>query len=109
RQDAAWSIKKCDEQVELSTGQRNIFATWIDHRARGRIGDEPLEVVEACCARLRARIMTSTKYCTDAGNEFAWIEWLTEIIVSSDLKTDDPIDIFLQCRKKDDRNVGSRC
>ncbi len=51
-----------------------------------------------------ARVILTTKHRADTGRKLSRIERLAEIIIGADLKTDDTVDVLLQCGEKNDRN-----
>jgi len=98
------------EEVELECGQLDCLVVHA-HQPSAFVDLQPLGPGAGprgwdragSCARVGAR---PAKQGLQASDEFAWREWLGEIVVGADSEPDDPVDLLAACRQHQDVCVG---
>src|SRR5262245_8108412 len=105
-------IEKGDQQGVLAFGQC--------YGSAGRVGEPPSLAVELPAAKSKAAALgiesrrgtshiETSQYRADTREQFAQIEWLSQIIVGTEFKSNDTIDIVAAVTSNDDdRHVRAR-
>src|ERR1700704_6172735 len=104
REHSSGPRHQCMQEIEFSGGQVQQPTARINTPPQSRLQLEAFETVFPGRMRNLARVILTTKHRADTGRKFARIEWLAEIVIGANLKTDDTVDVLLQCGEKNDRN-----
>jgi hypothetical protein len=110
RHNLARSLNKNKQKIELDTGELDDVAC-LPHDAGAGI---QLDVIDDNASGRRPDCLGgdtlpgSAKNRVDAGEEFAGIEWLWEVVVRAEFETHDAVDVLPLGGKHEHRNVRFR-
>ncbi len=84
------SAQQCLQQLELNAGKIKRFAVYPN---LARCGIEP-EVTDNHGDCRSSRLSSPAQNRADSGKELAWVEWLGNVVVCSNLQAENSVDIF---------------